>query len=95
MAYLTKPFTKADLVPALEMAIARYDELVTLESEVGDLRERLATRKLVDRAKGVLQSRDGVDEAAAYRALQRAAMDSRTSMREVAQRVIAGHTVET
>jgi two-component system, response regulator PdtaR len=89
MAYLVKPFTKADLMPALEMAMARYDELTTLEAEVGDLRERLETRKLVDRAKGLLQARRGLDEAAAYRWLQRASMDQRSSMRATAERVIA------
>ena len=77
MAYLVKPFTKADLVPAVEMAMARFDELTTLESEVSDLRDRLETRKLVDRAKGVLQARHGLDEAAAYRWVQRASMDRR------------------
>lgn len=88
MAYLVKPFTKADLVPAVEMAMARYDELVALEAEVGDLRERLETRKLVDRAKGLLQTRHGLDEAAAYRWIQRASMDRRTSMRQVAEQVL-------
>ena len=90
MAYLVKPFTKADLVPAVEMAMARYDELTTLESEVSDLQERLETRKLVDRAKGVLQARDGLDEAAAYRWVQRTSMDRRLSMRQVAELVLAG-----
>lgn len=89
MAYLVKPFTKADLMPALEMAMARYDELVTLEAEVGDLRERLETRKLVDRAKGLLQARRGLDEPAAYRWLQRASMDGRTTMRAVSEQVVA------
>jgi two-component system, response regulator PdtaR len=89
MAYLVKPFTKADLVPAVEMALARYDELTRLEDEVGDLTERLATRKLVDRAKGMLQDRLGLDEAAAYRWLQRSSMDRRLSMREVAEQVVA------
>jgi response regulator NasT len=88
MAYLVKPFTKADLVPAVEMAMARFDELTTLESEVSDLQERLETRKLVDRAKGVLQARDGLDEAAAYRWVQRASMDRRLSMRQVAEQVL-------
>jgi two-component system, response regulator PdtaR len=88
MAYLVKPFSKADLVPAVEMALARYDELTALESEVTDLRERLETRKLLDRAKGVLMDRQGLDEAAAYRWVQRASMDRRTSMREVAERVL-------
>jgi response regulator NasT len=88
MAYLVKPFTKADLVPAVEMAMARFDELTTLESEVSDLQERLETRKLVDRAKAVLQARDGLDEAAAYRWVQRASMDRRLSMRQVAEQVL-------
>ena len=90
MAYLVKPFTKADLVPAVEMAMARYDELITLESEVSDLRERLETRTLVDRAKGVLQDRHGLDEAAAYRWVQRTSMDRRLSMRQVAELVLQG-----
>jgi two-component system, response regulator PdtaR len=89
MAYLVKPFTKADLVPAIEMAMARYDELTTLEREVSDLRERLETRKLVDRAKGALQVRHGLDEAAAYRWIQRTSMDRRMTMREVAELVVA------
>jgi two-component system, response regulator PdtaR len=88
MAYLVKPFTKADLVPAVEMAMARFDELTTLESEVSDLQDRLETRKLVDRAKGVLQARHGLDEAAAYRWVQRASMDRRLSMRQVAEQVL-------
>jgi response regulator NasT len=88
MAYLVKPFSKADLVPAVEMAMARYEELTTLESEVGDLRERLATRTLVDRAKGRLMDRHGLDEAAAYRWVQRASMDRRMSMRQVAELVL-------
>jgi AmiR/NasT family two-component response regulator len=88
MAYLVKPFGKADLLPALEMAMARYDEVTTLEAEVQDLRERLETRKLVDRAKGLLQTHRGLDEAAAYRALQRTAMDGRTTMRETAELII-------
>ena len=88
MAYLVKPFSKADLVPAVEMAMARYDELTTLESEVTDLRERLATRTLVDRAKGRLMDQHGLDEAAAYRWVQRTSMDRRMSMRQVAELVL-------
>ena len=89
MAYLVKPFSKSELVPAIEMAMARYDELLTLEREVGDLQERLRARTLVDRAKGVLQDRYGLDEAAAYRWLQQASMDRRRSMAEVAEMVLA------
>jgi two-component system, response regulator PdtaR len=88
MAYLVKPFSKGDLVPAIEMAVARYEELTTLESEVVDLTERLETRKLVDRAKGILQARFGLTEPDAFRWIQKAAMDKRTSMREVAKVVI-------
>jgi response regulator NasT len=88
MAYVTKPFTKEDLVPAIEMAITRHEEIVQLESEVSDLAERLETRKLVDRAKGVLQTAYGLTEPDAFRWIQKAAMDKRTSMRDVARVVI-------
>jgi two-component system, response regulator PdtaR len=89
MAYLVKPFAKADLVPAIEMALSRHEEITQLEREVADLTERLETRKLVDRAKGVLQTRFGLTEPDAFRWIQKAAMDERTSMREVAQVVIS------
>ena len=89
MAYLVKPFGKADLLPAVEMAMSRFDELTALEREVGDLRDRLETRKLVDRAKGLLQARYGLDEAAAYRWVQRTSMDRRMTMRQVAELVIS------
>lgn len=94
MAYVVKPFGKADLLPAVEMAMSRFDELVTLEREVHDLRERLETRKLVDRAKGELQARYGLDEAQAYRWVQRTSMDRRMSMREVAELVLAEEPAE-
>ena len=90
MAYLVKPFTKADLVPAIEMAVGRFDELSALEAEVGDLRERLETRKLVDRAKGLLQAEHGLDEPEAFRWIQRTSMDRRLTMRAVAEAVLAG-----
>lgn len=89
MAYLVKPFTKADLVPAIEMAMSRHEELTQLEHEVADLSDRLETRKLVERAKGVLQTKFGLTEPDAFRWIQKAAMDKRTSMREVARVVIA------
>jgi response regulator NasT len=89
MAYLVKPFNKSDLVPAIEMALSRHEELTQLEQEVADLTERLETRKLVDRAKGVLQTKFGLSEPDAFRWIQKAAMDKRTTMRDVAQVVIA------
>jgi two-component system, response regulator PdtaR len=94
MAYLVKPFTKADLLPAIEMALARYDETAALEAEVSDLRERLTTRKLIDRAKGLLQAQQGLDEAAAYRVIQRASMDQRTTMRAVAEALLGDTTAD-
>jgi len=88
MAYLVKPFTKNDLVPAVEMALSRFAELQMLEAEVADLTERLETRKLVDRAKGVLQERLELSEPEAFRWIQKTAMDLRLSMRQVADGVI-------
>ncbi len=87
MAYLVKPFQKKDLLPAVEMAVSRFAELTALEREVGDLVGRLEARKLVDRAKGVLQGR-GMSEPEAFRFIQRTSMDSRRSMRAVAQAVL-------
>jgi two-component system, response regulator PdtaR len=89
MAYLVKPFTKNDLVPAIEMAVSRFAELQHLEAEVADLSERLETRKLVDRAKGVLQQRLELSEPDAFRWIQKTAMDLRLSMRQVAEGVIS------
>jgi AmiR/NasT family two-component response regulator len=91
MAYLVKPFTKADLVPAIEMAVSRFQQIRALEAEVGTLRERLEVRKLVDRAKGLLMSRQGWTEPEAFRWIQKTSMDMRKSMREVAQLVIDEH----
>ncbi len=88
MAYLVKPFSPSDLVPAVEMAVSRFTELAALEAEVTDLTDRLETRKLVDRAKGVLQESLQIDEPAAFRWIQKTAMDLRLSMRAVAQGVI-------
>jgi two-component system, response regulator PdtaR len=88
MAYLVKPFSKSDLVPAIEMAVSRYAEIAQLEAEVTELSERLHTRKLVDRAKGVLQTKYGLSEPEAFRWIQKASMDRRLTMREVAKVVI-------
>lgn len=90
LAYLVKPVQRADLAPAIELAVSRYRELAALEHEVTDLRQRLEVRKLVDRAKGALQSRYGLDEPAAFGWLQRAAMDRRLPMAEVARAVLDG-----
>ncbi len=88
MAYLVKPFSKNDLMPAIEMAVSRFAELQQLEAEVADLSERLETRKLVDRAKGVLQERLELSEPDAFRWIQKTAMDLRLSMRQVAEGVV-------
>ncbi len=88
IAYHVKPFQKSDLAPAIEMARSRFAEMVTLESEVEDLADRLETRKLVERAKAVLQGTYGLAEAEAFRWLQKSAMDMRLSMREVAEQVV-------
>ena len=88
MAYLVKPFSKADLLPAIEMAVSRYSELQLLATEVADLGEQLATRKVVDRAKGILQRQMGLSEPEAFRWVQKTAMDLRRSMREVAEGVV-------
>ena len=88
MAYVVKPFTEADLVPAIELAVARFDELRSLEAEVRDLGDRLETRKIVDRAKALLQERMLLSEAESFRWIQKTSMDRRLTMREVAQAVI-------
>lgn len=88
MAYLVKPFTRNDLVPAIEMAVSRFAELAQLESEVADLSERLETRKAVERAKSVLQDQLKLSEPEAFRWIQKTAMDLRLSMRQVADGVI-------
>jgi two-component system, response regulator PdtaR len=95
MAYLVKPFTKADLVPAIEMAVSRFQELRALESEVGSLRDRLEVRKLLDRAKGALQTEHGMTEPEAFRWIQKTSMDRRIGMREVAQAVLGQNADDT
>ena len=88
MAYVVKPFTPADLLPAVEIAISRYQEIGALEDEIADLNERFETRKRVDRAKGLLQSKMGLSEPEAFRWIQKTSMDRRLTMREVADAVI-------
>ncbi len=89
MAYLVKPFSKNDLVPAIEVARARFAEMTALESEVASLTDRLETRKLVERAKGALMGTYSMTEPQAFRWIQRTAMDHRMTMRDVAERILA------
>ena len=88
MAYLVKPFAKRDLVPAIELAVSRFAELQALETEVAGLTERLETRKVVEKAKGLLMSKQGLTESEAFRWIQRTAMDRRTTMKAVADAVV-------
>lgn len=88
MAYLVKPFSASDLIPAIEVAISRFAEMAELEREIADLGERLEARKLVDRAKGILQSRHAMTEPEAFTWMQRAAMDRRTTMKRVAEVIL-------
>jgi response regulator NasT len=88
MAYLVKPFQKHDLLPAVEIAAGRFRELSGLEQEVDDLQGRLEARKLVERAKGLLQEQEGMSEADAFRFVQRQAMERRQTMKQVAERII-------
>ena len=90
MAYLVKPFTKSDLVPAIEIAVSRFQEVSALGAEVGTLRDRLEVRKILDRAKGRLQAESGLTEPEAFRWIQKTSMDRRVPMRAVAEEIIAG-----
>ena len=89
MAYVVKPFSPADLIPAVEIAISRHQEIESLEEEIADLSDRFETRKRVDRAKGLLMKNMGMTEPEAFRWIQKTSMDRRLSMREVADAVIA------
>ena len=93
MAYVVKPFSISDLVPAIEIAVSRHRQLVALQQEVGDLHERLETRKVIDRAKGILMSTLKLSEPDAFSWIQRTAMDRRMSMKDVALAVISPDAV--
>jgi response regulator NasT len=87
MAYIVKPFTPNDLLPAIRIAVSRHEQIVALEHEIADLNERFETRKLVERAKGLLLER-GLNEPEAFRWIQKVSMDRRLTMKQVAQSVI-------
>jgi two-component system, response regulator PdtaR len=88
LAYVVKPFTPNDLLPAIEIALSRYQQIVTLENEVADMVERFETRKLVDRAKGLLNEKMGLSEPEAFRWIQKASMDRRLTMHDVSKAII-------
>jgi AmiR/NasT family two-component response regulator len=92
-AYLVKPFKEADLLPAIGIAISRYEEFMDLENEVTDLENKLETRKAVDRAKGILMDQYGLKEQEAFRRIQVQSMNTRKSMREIAEAIILAHSV--
>ena len=88
VGYLVKPFREADLVPAIEVALARFGEFRTMEKQVGDLEDTLETRKFVDRAKGILMDTQDLNEAEAFRRIQKMSMNTRKPMKEVAEAII-------
>jgi len=92
-AYLVKPFKEADLLPAIEVAVARYLEFHDLEAQAVDLAEKLETRKIVERAKGILMDKYGLKEAEAFRRIQAQSMNTRKSMREIAEAIVIANEV--
>jgi len=91
VGYLVKPIQETDLAPAIEIALSRFREFRELEREVDDLQDQLETRKLVDRAKGILMDAQGLSEAAAFRRIQKMSMNTRKAMKEIAQAIILTH----
>jgi response regulator NasT len=94
VGYIVKPFRESELLPAIEVAMARFREFRTLEKETADLRDTLETRKLVERAKGILMDTQGLKEADAFRKIQKLSMNSRKSMRQIAEAILLAHEVE-
>jgi response regulator NasT len=92
--YIVKPFRDAELMPAIEIALARYNEFLEMDKQVADLKETLDTRKLVERAKGVLMDSQGLKEAEAFRRIQQLSMNTRKSMKEIAQALLLAHEIE-
>jgi len=93
IAYLVKPYREEELAPAIEVALARFQEFKELEAQVTDLQQALETRKLVDRAKGILMDKQGLTEAEAFRKIQKMSMDNRKPMKDVADAIILAHQV--
>jgi AmiR/NasT family two-component response regulator len=94
VGYIVKPFRETELVPSIEIALSRFKEYRVIEKEAQNLRETLETRKLVERAKGVLMETSGLREAEAFRKIQKLSMNTRKSMREIAEAVLLAHQVE-
>ena len=94
VAYLVKPFREADLLPAIEIAMARFAELRALDKQLGDLQEAMETRKIVERAKGILMETQGLTEAEAFRRIQQLSMTTRKPMEEIAQAIIIANQLE-
>jgi response regulator NasT len=91
--YVVKPFRDAELLPAIEIALARYQEFLEMDDEINDLKETLDTRKLVERAKGVLMDTQGLKEAEAFRKIQQLSMNTRKPMKEIAQAILLAHEI--
>lgn len=91
--YLVKPFQESDIMPAIEIALARYLEMQDLESTVGDLEDKLETRKVIDRAKGILMDKYQMNEADAFRRIQQQSMNQRRSMKEIAEAILIAHEI--
>ena len=94
VSYLVKPFREADLLPALEVAMARFSELRALDKQLGDLKESLETRKVVERAKGLLMEKQGLNETEAFRKIQQLSMNTRKPMKEIAQSIMLAAQIE-
>ncbi len=95
VGYLVKPFREQEIVPAIEIALARFSEFNELEKQIGDLKETLETRKIVDRAKGILMDQQGLSEAEAFRKIQKMSMNTRKPMKEIAEAIILAQEAKT
>ncbi len=94
VGYIVKPFREAELMPVIEVAMARFDEFVALEQEIGSMKDALESRKVVERAKGILMEVHGLRESEAFHRIRRTSMDSRKSMKEVAEAILLTHEME-